>query len=107
MSSKKLLVNNIVQEALKQVTDDLITESVKRSWSESDVVLRSGRAVKFGCKAHINELDKLIDDLCRVRSRQSFGSATRARLGDAISALRKEMRAARKKYALQHPETIQ
>ncbi len=102
MRSKKLL-SEIVKSAVSDAALHVIEESPKRTWSESDVTLRSGRCVPFGCKAHIKDIQKLIDDLMRTRDRQSLGSVTRARLTDAIRALRKELKSAQKKYGLKNP----
>ena len=76
----------------------IFEERPKRSWVETDVTLRTGRDVRFGSRSHIQEMERVIDDLCRIRSRQMSGSATRARISDAVSSLRKELRSAQKKY---------
>jgi len=102
MRSKKLL-NNIIVKAVVNVTDTILSESPKRSWVETDVTLRSGKCVKFGCKAHIKDIQLIIDDLVRIRQRQNNGSVSRQRLSDAIAALRKELRAAQRKYEANNP----
>ena len=103
MKSKKLL-KKMLQGAIEDVANSIIAESPKRRWIESDVTLRSGKCVKFGCKAHITDIDRIIGDLTRIRDRQSPGSITRARISDAIRALRKELKAAQKKYESSNPQ---
>ena len=102
MRSKELL-NNIIGEAVVNVADKVLAESPKRSWVESDVTLRSGKCVKFGCRAHIKDIQGVINDLVRIRQRQNNGSVSRQRLSDAIAALRKELRAAQRKYESNNP----
>lgn len=102
MESKKLL-KKMLKDAIENVSNSIIAESPKRRWIESDVTLRSGKCVKFGCKAHISDIDRIINDLTRIRARQSAGSVTRARISDAIRALRRELKAAQKKYEESNP----
>ena len=47
------------------------------------------------------------DDLTRIRSRQSAGSAARARISDAIRSLRKELKAAQRKYDTNNPPPLE
>lgn len=106
MKSKKP-INKCIQDAISNVADSILQESPKRRWVETDVTLRSGRCVKFGCKAHINDVANVIKDLERIRSRQAAGSAARARISDAIRSLRKELRAAQKKYDANNPPPME
>ena len=102
MSTDKVL-KKIVQEALSEEEKQVLTERPKGKWMESDITLRSGKSAKFGSSQHIKDLERLISDLDRVRSRQSSGSASRAHISSAISAIRKELKSARKKYDQAHP----
>lgn len=106
MGSKKLL-NKVIAEAVMQSVNKIIEESPKRTWVESDVTLRSGRCVPFGCKAHIKDISGIVDDLVRIRQRQATGSAARARISDAIQSLRKELRAAQRKYDSKNPPPVE
>lgn len=106
MGSKKPL-NKVVLEAVLESVDKILYESPKRTWVEADVTLRSGKCVKFGCKAHIKDIANVIDDLVRIRQRQAPGSAARARISDAIQSLRKEHRAAQRKYDANNPPPME
>ena len=106
MKSKKLL-NEILQSAIESTANTIVNESPKRQWVETDVTLKSGKCVKFGCKAHITDVERIIGDLVRIRTRQSPGSVTRARISDAIRALRKEPKAAQKKYESSNPSPME
>jgi uncharacterized coiled-coil DUF342 family protein len=106
MSNKKIL-KEIIQTVVISQVNNILEERPKRNWIESNVILKSGRSVQFGSKPHIQDVQRVIDDLCRIRERQVTGSATRARIADAVSSLRKELRAAQKKYETNNPETVE
>ncbi len=106
MKSKKP-VNKCIQDAIEDIAVAILEESPKRRWVESDVTLRSGRCVPYGCKAHIKDITNVIDDLVRIRDRQALGSAARARITDAIRSLRKELKAAQRKYDTNNPPPVE
>lgn len=102
MSTDKIL-KKIIQEVVDGQNPSILSERPKGKWMESDITLRSGKTAKFGSGQHIKELERLIADLDRVRSRQSGGSAARAHISSAIAAVRKELRNAQKRYDQAHP----
>ena len=93
----------IIREAIDEAGVPTLNEGPKGRWAESDITLKTGKSVKFGSRPHIADLERVIQDLERIRSRQSGGSATRAHISSAISALRKELRSARKRYDQANP----
>ena len=102
------VLRKIIHEACGEEGVQILSERPKGRWTESDVTLRSGKSAKFGSAQHIKDLERLISDLDRVRSRQSSGSASRAHISSAISAVRKELRSAQKKYNQARPvETLE
>ena len=102
MSTDKVL-KKVIQEALGKDRLSILSERPKGRWIESDITLRTGKTAKFGSNQHIKELERLIADLDRVRSRQASGSAARAHISSAIAAVRKELKSAQKKYDQAHP----
>ena len=97
-------LKSLVRQALEE--QKLVIERAKGRWTESDVTLRSGKTAKFGSKGHVKDLERVLDDLARIRQRQVGGSATRAHLSSAISSLRKELKKARKRLEMTQPVSI-
>jgi hypothetical protein len=93
----------IIREAIDEGGAPTLSEGPKGRWAESDVTLRTGKSAKFGSRPHVTDLERVIQDLERIRARQSGGSATRAHISSAISALRKELRSARKRHDQANP----
>ena len=101
------LLREIIRSVAQEGSEKTVNESPKRVSIETDVVLRSGKNVKFGSKSHIRDIDSVICDLVRIRNRQCNGSVSRARLSDAINTLRKELRAAQKRYDSNNPPPME
>ena len=95
--------DKVLKKIIQEVNLSILSERPKGKWIESDITLRTGKTAKFGSVQHVKELERLISDLDRVRSRQSSGSAARAHISSAIAAVRKELRNAQKKYDQAHP----
>jgi hypothetical protein len=75
----------------------VVKEGIKKHYVEVPVVLRSGRVVSYGHKAHIQDCDSLISHLTNYKACQARGSADEARIADAISVLRRQLMHASKK----------
>lgn len=82
-----------------------VGEGVVRKLKEIDVPVRSGRVVAFGSRAHVADLEGRIEDLERIRSYQEVGSDSRHALGQAIKALKVQLKAAMKRSSVNNPRT--
>ena len=95
--------DKVLKKIIQEVNLLILNARPRGKWIESDITLRTGKTAKFGSSQHVKELERLIADLDRVRSRQSTGSASRAHISSAIAAVRKELKNAQKKYDQAHP----
>ncbi len=99
-------LRKIVRQTLIDTHTEVVEESTRGRWTESDVTLRSGKTAKFGSKSHISDLERIVSDLERIRSRQVGGSAARAHLTSALTALRKELKKAKRRFEQTRPVSI-
>lgn len=84
------MAENLLKELVSRIVEGKLREM-------EDIEISDGRYVKYGSNEHLEDIDKCIADMTRIRNRHKKGSAARENYSRALSRLKVEREKALKR----------